>query len=184
MSKSYKKFQLKQSNTPNRKKIYLGVGLLVIALALVAGYFVFANRTSNTTDGNTNDPTVKTAKTEAPVKTQQDSGSQDSSATSQDIPSSSTLGIAIDSFGQASGIVTSKATVAGAASSGSCVFSFTTTDGKPVVKEVASTQSGSMQACTVAVSEVEFDKIGSWNLAVTFYKDNTKTTATQDVQIN
>ena len=47
---------------------------------------------------------------------------------------------------------------------------------------IRQTQSNNKQ-CSAAIPEVEFDKLGLWNLEATFRMDNTKSIATKQVEI-
>lgn len=102
-----------------------------------------------------------------------------SSSTSDEIEASPTLVASIDSFDQSDRVVHVTASVTDKSGSGECVFQFSSTDSRPVVKQA--TASGG--ACSVAISEAEFDKVGTWALKFTYYANNMKSEAVKDVEI-
>jgi hypothetical protein len=67
------------------------------------------------------------------------------------------------SFDQSNGTVNSAVVINGV-SSGRCEFVFSTPEDRPVSR-VVNISSGS---CSVSIPEVEFAKLGEWNLAVNF----------------
>lgn len=103
------------------------------------------------------------------------------SRNNEDIPINQSLSVNISSLGQEGSVINSTATASGVNSEGTCLFSFSSTDSKPVVKQVVSSKQDGSQNCSVSIPRVEFDKRGSWNLLVTFYSDNTKTSATRNI---
>lgn len=96
-----------------------------------------------------------------------------------EIPVSKTLSLNLNDFKQANGIVYSSVSINGATASGRCVFEFTSKDSKPVTQEVVSTNT----QCVSNIPEVRFDKLGDWNLRITFYSQSTKTEVSQNVTI-
>lgn len=170
---------------PNKRRrlIYL---LLVLAIAVLVGlfYMFYINKTDDTVDPNSTDPTIETTKTksknsELPL----DSDDIPRDATSDQIPSNPQLSVSISNFSQANGEVKAEALINGSSGDGTCVFNFSTPEGKPVVKELASSTTGNEQLCSLTLTEVEFDKIGTWELTVTFYKDGAKSVASKNVEV-
>jgi hypothetical protein len=84
-------------------------------------------------------------------------------------PSTGTATMGEISFNQAGGVIKASLPISGV-SGGTCKFSFTVTDERPVIKDVAF-GSG---ACLVEVPEVEFSFLGEWDLTVS-YGGQTKT---------
>lgn len=179
------KKQFKLGSTPHKttKKLpYVLVGVLVV-LVLASGIYWFMIRkdSTNSEDRNANDPTVQSAKeldadNSDPKAT---NNSTPSNTTADDVPVSTDLAVTEVNANQADGFVNASAQISGGSQEGTCVFSFETTDGRPVVKQSAGTTN-----CSIRIAEVEFDKLGEWNLTVTFYSQNTKASAGRKVTIN
>lgn len=163
-----------------KKRWLLLAGILIITLALAVIYW-FVLRDKTPVDQNTTDPTIQSAKdsTENSPGDKESIKVDGSDATSEQVPESTSISVDSIDFNQSSGFVNSSAIVSGSSQEGTCVFSFTTTDGRPVVKE-----SKGSSTCSVKISEVEFDKIGEWDLSVTFYSQNSKAAASRKVMIN
>lgn len=107
-----------------------------------------------------------------------------SAQTSEQVPVDADLITYIENFSQLNGMVNASAKITGTNTSGTCVFSFTNPEDKPVIPEVASTSSGNAQVCSISVGEARFSKLGPWNLTVTFYLNGKKAQANQSVTIN
>ncbi len=97
----------------------------------------------------------------------------------ENIPQSQSLALNITSLNQVDSQVNAVAIVKGARAPGTCLFSFSSTDSKPVVKQVVSSEQPGNQSCSVTIPRVEFDKRGNWQLLLSFYSDGSKTTASQ-----
>lgn len=68
---------------------------------------------------------------------------------------------------------------------GTCNFTFSSVDAKPVVRDVKSVGSAGPQACSVNIPNAEFNKLGTWRLVVTFTGTNGATRQdAKDVSIN
>lgn len=174
-------FQLRQSAKKPRSKKLLALAAILLIVLLVGAFFTYRHFTKPVVDLNATDPTNTSAKTEATEKsTSKNTDSTPSNITAQEVPTSQNLAVTISNNSQVNGIVTSKADITGASGNGSCVFTFSTTDSRPVVEQTTSSNG----SCEVAISEVRFDKIGDWNLDVTFFQNNTKASATKQVTIN
>ncbi len=179
-----KKFELGKSTKERSKKpILLLIGLVIALLAAVSVYwFAIRDTSPAVVDGNATDPTINSSKelssNESSTKSSSASGTE-STSNSEDIPVSTALAVTGIKLSQESGFVNASAQISGSTQAGTCVFSFTATDSRPVVKEASATSD-----CSIKIAEVEFDKIGEWNLSVTFYQQNTKATAEQKVTIN
>ena len=87
--------------------------------------------------------------------------------------------LTVSDFRQSNGIVYATTQITQSSNSGSCVFTYTAKDSKPVVQEVVSTNT----QCVSSIPEVQFDKVGNWNLKVSFNAQNTKLEVSKDVTI-
>lgn len=101
------------------------------------------------------------------------------SITSDQVPNNSSVKLAVASVNQANGMITVSGTISGTSQNGTCVFSFTKPENKPVVKQVQSSAS----SCSVQIPEAEFTMLGSWTLLVTHYVNGTKTEVQREVTI-
>lgn len=175
--KNEKKYKLGAS--PERR---LNKGLValcsVLALVIIGAlywFFVHNNAPANqglqdTTSGTSQDQQASTGDNPSPIK---------QPPVSDDIPVNPALAITNIGFSHSEGFINASAEVTGATQEGVCVFSFETNEGRPVV-----VQANGSTDCTVKIPEVEFDKIGAWNLTVTFYQDNQKTSLSKEVVVN
>jgi len=160
--------------------------ILVLILAGGLGYLYYSRSRDNqrAADQKARDEaqtsSAKSSSTEESAGPKSGGDAKSSSTTTDQVPTTSDGKITIDSFSQANGMVNASATAIGSAA-GTCVFTFTTADSKPVT---ASSSSGSNQTCSTSISEVEFNKVGSWNLNVTFYVNGGKIEASREVTIN
>ncbi|MFO0971614.1 MAG: hypothetical protein U0520_04705 [Candidatus Saccharimonadales bacterium] len=100
-----------------------------------------------------------------------------------EIPESNLLSVTITSLTQEGAFIEASATIQGSDTQGTCVFSFTSTDSKPVVKQIVSSESSGKQSCAVSVPRVEFDKRGDWSLLLTLYCEGNKTSASQAIML-
>ncbi len=176
-------FQLNKAPRNRSRKIVLVV--IVLALVFGAGAYVYLQRqeaqqlaeqkaldesqTNSAKKGDvasTKDTSV-TPKTEGDIK--------------QDIPTATENIVTINSVNQSGGTVAASASVSGVSAGGTCVFSFTNPDDKPVIPPSVSIRDGS---CSTNTPEVGFSKLGVWNLNVTAYIDGKKSEANQSVTIN
>lgn len=96
-----------------------------------------------------------------------------------DIPTSESVSIELIDTKQSNGVVYSTVNIRSSPNNGKCVFSFNSEGSKPVVQEVISTNT----QCVSNIPEVKFDKIGNWNLNITFYSDSTKAEVNKNVTI-
>lgn len=177
------------------KKIILGCLVIVIAICVLAalayGLRVWPFAKSGDTQKQREDSTTKSAKEKVAsdkknTKSGSKSGGSASSPVSPDnqtpgaVPTNPSIGLSLADFRQANGIVYSTVQIQNSASSGTCVFNYTTPESRPVVQEVISTSS----QCVSNIPEVQFDKTGSWKLHVIFYTQNTKAELLNDVTIH
>lgn len=177
------RFSHHQKTSRSRRKLLLAGTVLVIFLA-VGGYLVYKRSQHPEADKNAVDPTNTSAKATAPELsgTQNDDGTP-LDATSDQIPANPDLSLQITELNQQNNTVTARAVIT-SSGSGNCVFSFATPEGRPVVKQVASQTANGSQGCSVSIPEVEFDKLGEWELTVSFYYNNAKAEASRKVMIN
>lgn len=188
-----KNFKLKQSQRPNRKRILIAIISIVIVLGLSWGSYAFI-RNRNDVKKRQQQQALDESQTESAKKTVEkssnstssdnDKGVSRSAQTSEQVPVNTSLTTIIDNFSQLNGVVNASARITGTNTSGTCVFSFTNPDDKPVVPEVKSSSSGNAQVCSVSIGESSFSKLGTWNLTVTFYQNDQKAQANQSVTIN
>ena len=180
-------FKLRQNtNKPVRKRtvVFFGILLAILAVAAYVGYMYSRPQES---DRNAPDPTLvseKTRDSSKPYQPEDKPGQNSDTVTSQQVPVSQDITLSDAKFNQSNGSVTSSVLVGGVSESGSCVFTFTATDSMPVVEESNSISEGGKQKCNVSIQEVRFDKIGRWDLDITFFRNNQKATTNLGVTIN
>lgn len=178
-------FILNQS-TPrsrSRRRVILLIVSIVLLLLAVGLLLVFYNPKNDPVDSSAEDPTITSAKdTPSTTGSAKTNSGQGGVTTSDQVPENSQISVGELTFQQNNGIV-SASSVVNSSSTGDCVFSFTTTDGRPVVKQTVSTATADYQSCNITIPEVEFDKIGVWEMNVTFYMDGSKSSAVKNVEI-
>lgn len=86
--------------------------------------------------------------------------------------------ITITSTSQSSGKVSATAQLS--TDTGDCVFSYTTEGDRPVIAKAPAIKS----VCAVSTPEVEFSKLGDWNLNVTAYTNGKKAEVNKIVTID
>ncbi|MBP9738690.1 hypothetical protein KBD20_03305 [Candidatus Saccharibacteria bacterium] len=176
-------FQLNKG--PQRRSHKIVLVVIVLALIFGAGTYVYLQRqeaqelaeqkaldesqtnSAKKGDATSSKDTGVTPKTESDIK--------------QDVPTATENNVTINSVNQSGGMVAATASVSGASAGGTCVFSFTNPDDKPVIPPSVSIKDGS---CSTSTPEVGFSKLGVWNLNVTAYIDGKKSEANQSVTIN
>lgn len=157
---------------PIQKRLLL---LLILAILIGGGIAIYkyANKPPVNKDGGTT-AAVKSGKVSP--------DNQNTEAPQSDTALDNTT-VKITDFSQSNGVVRASATI-NSNQSGTCYFNFSSENTKPVSRTVTSQSQDSAQLCTVEISEVEFTKLGSWNMYVSFTQDNAKAEASQDVVIN
>mgnify|MGYP006929490667 CR=1 FL=1 len=179
-------FKLNQPLKRSRKKPLIVLGVLFAILLGIGCWALYKYTREPVADPNASDTTIITAKDE--VESKPDNPSVDdgisSNSTSEQISQNPNLSLSITDFNQSGGMVRSSASISGTTSPGNCVFTYTTTDSRPVVEQVSSTSQAGSQICSATISEVQFDKVGNWGLNVTFFQNNSKVSATRQVTVN
>ena len=103
----------------------------------------------------------------------------DSNKSTDDIPQSTTASISINSTTQSSGTISTDISIENNSQNGVCSFTFTKENARPVVRSVDT----SSNSCKVSIPEQEFEMIGTWNLSVHYFSNNTQATAEGTVSV-
>jgi len=170
-----------------KKPILIGFAVILLLAASVAAYFLFIRKPDNKEQSSASD----SAKDVADNIKKNSSNSTDGSSVKQDNGESSSVevpktdgtlsdsvGVTISGFSQSGGTVTTSATVTGS-TGGICYFIFSTEDAKPVNR--SSALNGN--SCSTSISEVEFSKLGTWKLTVSYVNGDKNKEASQNVTI-
>lgn len=173
----------KKATNSRRRNIAILVVIIVLIVCGI-GYYLLEKNKQSALENN------KTLQPSGSAKNDVINGGKDSttpstglpdestSTTSDQVPTSDTLSVSIITTSQSNGMVRASATTNG---SGTCVFQYKPADGgKPVTKQVEVTNNG----CSFEASQNEFSYLGKWTLTVTYYSNNSKAEATQDVTIH
>lgn len=173
-----------KQNTPlsaksHRKKLFL-ILLPLLILAAIGSFLIWRNYADDkaAADQKARDE----AQTSSAKKLSESKSGQEAEVnpTNEEVKQNVQQGdatVAISSFSQANGQVVSSATIS--PGNGECVFTYTIDQDKPVIRRSTSSNS----VCTASAPEVEFSRLGQWNLNVTVYINNTKSEANQSVTI-
>ncbi len=167
----------KKKNTKRKILIFCIVALIIGSVAL---FFMYKTRQNHQ---SSSDASTAEQKTEPPkVKTKTESNNNtlpnnSESTTTEQIPTGVSQSVAILSVTQSDGKVNA---VAQTSSEGTCVFQYTTDGDRPITTQVAT----SAKQCTNSVPEIQFSKLGTWKLTVTFYVNNEKVEDSRDVAIH
>jgi hypothetical protein len=181
--KNYKK------KSPRSRKVKLFSILILVCLLLAASaaFIVYKSRQADEammTQKNKDEAQTQSAKKVDAEKSSDTKTTPSTNSTSQEVETTSTVILAIDSFNQSNHSVNAAASITGANADGVCVFLFTSEGDKPVTREVGSTMNEQRRTCSISIPEVEFNKLGTWKLNVTFYLNNQKSEASKDVTIS
>lgn len=181
-------FKLNSTMHRSRKPLIVLL-VLAIVIALGVGSFVFI-KNRNAENARVEQKIRDEAQTHSAKKDVQEKGSSDTqssnlpdnsaSITPDKVPVSEDLRTSITSTSQKDGTVYAEASIAGTDKEGTCVFTYTTPDDRPVVQQVTSAS----KICKSSIPEVQFSKLGTWNLQVVFYLNNVKSEANKSVSIN
>lgn len=181
--------QNSKKRTTRSKRAKILFTLLVIAILLVgAGTIFFTYKSHEADKAAMTQKSKDEAQTESAKKTDANNSSDpkttpSTDTTSQEIETTDAVTVALGSLSQSNGTVNASATMTNASADGVCVFLFTTEGDKPVTREVNSSMTGQQRTCSTSIPEVEFSKLGTWKLNVTFYLNNQKSEASEDVTI-
>lgn len=174
-------FKLNQTNKSRYKmrKVLLSIAALLILCGAVAGYFLWQNKSDNSNKVDDSAQTNSAKKSVQSKNSNKDSNKTEApNITKEEVPTSNELTVNITDYVQGNGNVTASAKVT--AENGNCVFTYTTEGAKPVVTNSDINQGN----CSASAPEVEFSKLGTWNLNVTAYVDDNKTEVNKSVTIN
>lgn len=178
------------------KKTYIIIAIILLLL-LGASYVVYRYSQSNA-EKSTSETTLDQKGTPEVAQSTKDSTSQENnteqnkSSNSQEnsnteapsstgeIPGGTLL---IKSFEQSSGTIKATAII-NSNETGTCYFGFSSSGTKPVSRTNQSKTDASNQICSVEIPEVEFTKLGQWNMLISFTKNNAKVENSQNVTIN
>ena len=153
--------------------------LVIVALAALAGVIYAVQQ------HNTNVPAEKVPqKQDAPAQTSEQAAQNNQPA--QDLPAAQGLSVANVRASEENDVVAASADITGGGSTkDTCVFTFTNSIAKPVVRQVLPTQSGSGVTCNSGnIPAQEFSAIGTWKLTVNYYAGGAQAAGTANVDIN
>jgi hypothetical protein len=166
------------------KKLLVTSSLILVAATLTAAFAFYSSskeshQNKQVAVGASEEKTSDTIKKNTDITSSKSSGlpSNSNQVTTNDVPPSSTLNIMINSFYQKDGYVTSNAQTSGP---GTCVFEYTTEGDKPVVDQLSVLDG----ECQSSLPELQFAKLGTWKLKVTYYNNGQKAQVEKDVTIN
>ena len=171
-------------NKSKKRRTTIVLTLVILVIAASASLFIFARRDKSTVEPLTTEQKYEanaTADTNYSPKSKEPTANKTPVNTdANSVPVNNTVTVTIGDIKQSNNEVTSSAQIAGATKSGECVFTFTSDQSKPVVKQASSKNN----ICQVVIYEAEFDKIGEWQLKVTFFDQQSKAEATKNVVIS
>lgn len=172
--------QLGSSATSSHRKRWLTAGALIVIVAgSVAGFMYLRPNDSKAKD----EAQTSSAKKDLDDKTDdnEDAGLPDDSTnlTTDQVPSSPTTSVTITNVSQSDGSVNASASATGA-TEGTCVFTFSHSEERPVTRQVTTTNG----SCSTAIPAVEFSRLGQWDVSVLFYSNGVKTEGNSSVTIS
>jgi len=161
------------------------MAIIIIILALFSGgiyYFVAVHnpKSDNNVTEQKGAENVAAASKERAANNKDGSSNGEKPASDREL-SGATLTIA--SFEQSGGLVKVSATI-NKGSTGTCYYNFSSPNTKPVIRTNQSQSQSGKQLCRVEIPEVEFVKLGTWKMLLTFTQDGASVEGSQDVTIN
>lgn len=177
-----------RSSYSTKRKVTIAAVIVVVLLSIASGLYLYFAGQQNA-DKNKTDSTNTSAKKDAASQDEDNKSSssnngdsglpEDSTAiTSEQVPVSQNLSVSLTNASQSAGLISATAQTSG---SGTCVFLYQPADqGKPVTRQV----NVENDTCSVSISQNEFAYLGQWKLTVTYYSNNAKAEASQNVTIN
>jgi len=177
------------SRNTDRRKSILVIVVISVSVLLLIGAVLFVlekNRITNfftdpfytseqekTENATKDDPTFDNKDNLTPTE------GVDGNKTTDQIPLSTDMSVALDSIQQTATTVTSKATVTNPATNGVCSFTFRKDGARPVARTVEV----SNEKCEVSIPLQEFEMIGTWNLDMRYFANDTQVATTGTVDI-
>lgn len=171
-------FKLNSTPQKSKKPILIAIALVLLLVGAGIGYVLVQRSNQQKESSTSSDETSSQNKADPTDDTTEPKDV--STSTSEQIPVSETVSVSITNAAQQDATVNATAAVKGASTNGTCVFLFTSPDSRPVTRQVDNVTT----SCSTSVPAVEFDKIGDWNLKVTYYNNNSRTEAQKNVTVN
>ena len=166
----------------NRGRNMLIGGVAMVLLMGFGGYTVYVNNVQEE-DSTTLTADELTAQDETVGNGDFKSDPEPASTSDSDItlPPENKPYIQIRSASQSGGTPSVFAPTPQVGGAGKCVFTFSNSEDRPVVREVE----GDGSTCQASIPSVEFSKIGVWNLNISYYRGQTKIVGTdRNVTVN
>lgn len=163
----------------SKKALFISLAVLIIILAGIATYVLLTKKNPQTETSTNN--VVNTAQDSNNTDSSSDSYKEtpttdDSTTTSDNIPASTAGSLKITKLVQEGDYISALA-VATDFQSTQCVYTFTSENSKPVVRQTTG-------SCTeVTIPAGEFDKIGTYTLTVVVYDGTNKLTESKDIYV-
>lgn len=191
MSSKTKTFQLgKNSSSTSKKRLIVSILALLILAGLTAAYYFAYHKKADVPPQSDSAQTqsakeleIEGEKPQSPSAANQNLPVDSSTKTNEDIPTSSDLKVTIVKAQQETSKVEVEATITGSGKLGTCVFLFTNPEDRPVTRQISSTGSVSAQNCKATIPNIEFNRLGTWKLKVTYYMDENKGEAQSEIAI-
>lgn len=171
--------------TKTRKKRLLIIAVIIVAVALsLAGFLYWRSQAPPTSDYKPKYQLSSESDNKISEKTNPDDKSSSSnsssntglSQTSEEVAVSPSGSVSIVDLSQESGFVNVLARTSGF-SPIKCVYQFESEGARPVIRETNPSCNG------ISIPQVEFEKIGTYNLTVTVYDSSSKISTSKDVDI-
>lgn len=163
----------KKSATP-----WIIAGILAVALLILVALFLFSHQQSKVNQIPPHSVTTPQNKEGIPPASSQ--GSSSSPSTTDQIPKSSSMSMAIDSVVEQNGSVTYSGTVGNPVAGGKCSAIFTSKIDKPVTD----TPVFKNNTCgPSSVPSTEFTSLGTWTLTLRYFTNSTQVSASKDIEI-
>lgn len=186
-NKKHTTFKLNSVQKKSRKKRFI---LLLVTAVFLTGaigtYVIFANKKDTLTSPQNIISRENDAKSSNDRSSKEDSIKNPLESTDPEkLPVSKKLSFSEITSDQQNGLVTVSASISGTDTDtdtqGYCTFSFSAPESRPVVRRV--NRSGNPAVCSSSIPEVEFDRLGTWNVDVTFYTSDNKITSSKEIVI-
>lgn len=177
---------MKIKKQKSRKTLIIAITAGFLVLLAAAIFWLVSSRsdeetsTSPSTD-EANSQQLEDGKTKPTNPKENPPTPTNTGQSSEDVPVNTATTLTITELVQQGSEVRLNSALSGADGGGTCVATFTNSDGRPVVREFAS--AGADGCGPLTIPSIEFSALGEWELTLRFYNQGEQTVTKQTIII-